>query len=205
MNRDESKGASGTYWRAVARALVACLSSVLIIVIVSACSSDEESRQWYVDELERTNSFEADEARCYVDAVADEFGVHALNPSRALPSAGRVRLVELQNECRNIPTERPLAFSDGEGDAESDSERDAESESLESDPDQDDPPSVNYNRRKNVIKRLKNRLGLSTWDASCLIDTVMAETDRQVVTWAGASAELQNEVLATCLKSDNDG
>lgn len=176
---------------------------VVLSLLAAACSTDEESRDWYVNELQRTSSFEASEARCYVNGVADEFGVHALNPSRALPVDDRVRVVEIQNECRNEPVPRSLAFAD---------EDDPSAEPREISVTDDELgeseavlPDVNYNRRKNVIRRLRNRLGLSLWDASCLVDTLMAETDRQIVTWAAAPPELQNRVLATCLKANHDG
>lgn len=196
MNRADNQRDFRAPWRALAAA-------VLLMIALGSCSSDEESRQWYVNELERTNSFAADEARCYVDGVADEFGVHALNPSRAQRPLDRARIVEIQNECRN-GTSGPLGFVDSASQASADdidadtTENAAVDESAENVP-------VNYNRRKNVIKRLKNRLGLTTWDASCLIDSVMAETNRRVDTWAGASAELQNDVLARCLKSEHHG
>lgn len=179
------------------------LTGLLAVVFaITACSSDEESRQWYVNEFERTNSFTADEARCYVDGVADEFGVHALNPERAVSVAGRVRIVAIQNECRGSAPSGAVAFAGPELPDSSDERDDAEVDDSEIA--DDDLPAINYNRRKNVIKRLKTRLGLSAWNASCLIDTVMAETDRQIVTWAAAPPKLQNEVLARCLGADND-
>ncbi len=194
MNRAYNQRDVRAHWRALAGA-------VFLVIVLGSCSSDEESRQWYVNELERTNSFESAEARCYVDGVADEFGVHALNPSRAQRPLDRARIVEIQNECRN-GTPGPLGFVDDDTNADDTNADDTESAAFE---ESAENVPVNYNRRKNVIKRLKNRLGLTTWDASCLIDTVMAETNRMVDTWAGASAELQNDVLARCLKSEHHG